>query len=175
MSPNVPKCPEMSPSVQMSRIQRAMQATTEASKNTTVARANANPVEVATEKEPARLPTDYPSLGPLLILQPTCAIRTHAGAGTDMPPQAARISQRCIPAVRRESRQRFPFDPWADAAAPRRATDARSRRSRTLRPLRGGAQPRSRCPVRVSCRWPASRGCAAACPRHSPPRHAPDG
>ena len=56
-----------------------------------------------------------------------------------------------------------------DAAAPRRATDSRSRRSRTLRPLRGGAQPRSLCPVCVSCRWPASRGCAAVCPRHSLP------
>ena len=56
-----------------------------------------------------------------------------------------------------------------DAAATRRATDARSRRSRTLRPLRGGAQQRRGCPVCVSCRWPASRGCAAVCPRHSPP------
>jgi hypothetical protein len=45
--------------------------------------------------------------------EPQNARRTHAGAGTDMPPQAARISQRCIPAVRRESRQRFPFVPWA--------------------------------------------------------------
>ena len=31
------------------------------------------------------------------------------------------------------------------------------------------AQPRRGCPVCVSCRWPASRGCAAVCPRHSPP------
>ena len=33
----------------------------------------------------------------------------------------------------------------------------------------GCGQPRSRCPMCVSCRWPASRGCAAVCPRHSPP------
>jgi hypothetical protein len=53
-----------------------------------------------------------------------------------------------------ESRQRFPFVPLAMLPAPRRGTDARSRRSWTLQPLRGGAQPRSRCPLCVSCRLP---------------------
>jgi len=53
-----------------------------------------------------------------------------------------------------ESRQRFPFVPLAMLPAPRSGTDARSRRSRTLQPLRGGAHPRSRCPLCVSCRFP---------------------
>ena len=53
-----------------------------------------------------------------------------------------------------ESRQRIPFVPLAMLPAPRRGTDARSRRSWTLQPLRGGAQPRSRCPLCVSCRLP---------------------
>ena len=91
---------------------------------------------------------------------------TTAAAAAVLP---LRISQRCIPAVRREKSAALSVRSVGDAAAPRRATDSRSRRSRTLRPLRGGAQQRSGCPVCVSCRWPASRGCAAVCPRHSPP------
>jgi hypothetical protein len=156
MSRNVPKCPLPSKCPESS----GMQVTTEASENTTVAPVIANPVEVATEEETARqraslrkwldrlgeawLPT-FPNTIPAAALLPL------------------RISQRCIPAIRHESRQRFPSVPWA--MPPRREEP------RTRDPADPGrcAQPRSRCPVCVSCRWPASRGCAAACSRHSLP------
>ena len=101
----------------------------------------------------------------------------YVGAGTDMPSQAARISQRCLRAVRHgESAAAFRSFRW-------RCRRAAKRHGRAIPPIpdvaaaaQCGTRPRSQCPLCVSCRWPeAVLPFVHATRRHLAGVAAPDG